>query len=130
MFPRLLLLFTIIPAIELYLLISVGSVIGAGYTFLIIIATGIFGAHYARQQGFDVMVRLQRAQREGRMPADEMVDGAMLLLGGAFLITPGFLTDIVGFSLVFPPTRNAYKRRFAEWMRRKIEDGDIVVRHY
>ncbi len=130
MFPKLLLLFTVIPALELYVLIKVGTIIGPMNTFLTIIITGILGAYYARQQGFEVMMRLQRAANEGRMPASEMIDGAMLLVGGALLITPGFLTDITGFSLVFPPTRNFYKQWVALWLKEKMARGEIIHRQY
>lgn len=130
MFARLVLLFTVVPAIEIYLLVKVGSSIGAMNTVLLIIATGVVGAYYARLQGFDVVRRLQASMEDGRVPAREMVDGAMLLLGGALLITPGFLTDALGFSLIFPPTREAIKRVFLEWIRRKIERGEIVIRRH
>lgn len=130
MFARLVLLFTLIPALEIYILIKVGSGIGAANTLLLIVATGVVGAHYARAQGFQVIRRLQASVEEGRPPANELVDGAMLLVGGALLITPGFLTDALGLSLVFPPTREALKRRFLEWLRRKIERGEIVIRRY
>lgn len=130
MFPRLVLLFTVLPALEIYLLIQVGAVIGGLNTLLLIIVTGVVGAHYARQQGFEVLMRIQRAMHEGRPPANEMIDGAMLLVGGALLMTPGFLTDALGFSLVFPPTRAGIKRWFQAWVRRKIEKGEITIHRY
>jgi len=127
-FARLVLLFTVVPAVEIYLLVKVGSGIGAFNTVLLILATGVVGAHYARLQGFQVVTRLQESLRDGRPPAAEIVDGAMLLVGGALLLTPGFLTDALGFSLIFPPTRRVWRRTFLEWLRRKIERGEIVVR--
>ncbi len=128
MFARLVLLFTLVPALEIYLLIKVGAGIGAANTILLIIATGVVGAHYARLQGFRVVQRLQASLNEGRLPAAEIIDGAMLLVGGALLLTPGFLTDAVGFSLIFPPTRSWWRRLLVEWLRRKIARGEIVVR--
>ncbi len=128
MFARLVLLFTLVPALEIYLLIKVGAGIGAANTILLIIATGVVGAHYARLQGFQVVQRLQASLDEGRLPAAEIIDGAMLLVGGALLLTPGFLTDAVGFSLIFPPTRRLWRRLLVEWLRRKIARGEIVVR--
>ena len=128
MFARLVLLFTLVPALEIYLLIKVGAGIGAANTILLIIATGVVGAHYARLQGFQVVQRLQASLHEGRLPAAEIIDGAMLLVGGALLLTPGFLTDAVGFSLIFPPTRRLWRRLLVEWLRRKIARGEIVVR--
>ena len=127
---RLILLFTLIPALEIYLLLQVGSLLGAGNTFLLIIATGVVGAYYARQQGFEVMLRLQRAQQEGRLPGNELVDGAMLLVGGALLITPGILTDVLGFSLIFPPLRALWKRKVMEVLRRKMDRGDITIHRF
>ncbi len=128
MFGRLVLLFTLVPAIEIYLLIQVGAGIGAMNTLLLIVATGVVGAHYARLQGFQVLRRLQDSLASGHPPANEILDGALLLLGGALLVTPGLLTDAAGLSLVFPPTREWWKRLLLEWLRRKIERGEIVIR--
>ena len=130
MFLRLLLLFTIVPAIELYLLIKVGSVIGAGNTILLIIGTGILGAYYTRQQGLAVMTRIQTRMNMGQLPGDDLVNGAMLLVGGAFLITPGFLTDFAGVSLIFPPTREAIKVVVKRWLERKAKEGEVKVYRY
>ena len=130
MFPKLVLLFTVVPAVEIYFLIQVGAWIGGMNTLLLIIATGVVGAHYARQQGFEVVMRIQRAMNEGRPPANEMVDGAMLLVGGALLMTPGLITDAVGFSLVFPPTRAVIKEWFLGWLKRNIKSGDITIHRY
>lgn len=130
MFGRLVLLFTLVPALEIYLLVKVGGQIGAANTLLLIVATGVVGAHYARRQGFEVVRRIQASMAEGRMPARELVDGAMLLLGGALLVTPGLLTDAVGFSLIFPPTRDVWQRTLVEWLRRKVERGEIEIRRW
>lgn len=129
-FGRLVLLFTLVPAIEIYLLIQVGAGIGAVNTLLLILATGVVGAHYARLQGFYVLRRFQESLNTGQVPTSEIVDGAMLLLGGALLVTPGLLTDAVGFSLIFPPTRDRWKHYVVEWMRRKIQRGDIEIRRF
>lgn len=128
MFGRLILLFTLVPALEIYLLFRVGAEIGGMNTVLLIIATGVVGAHYARLQGFQVVQRIQRSLDEGRPPGPELIDGAMLLVGGAMLITPGFLTDLFGFSLIFPPTRDRWKHLVVEWLRRKAERGEITIR--
>ena len=127
MFLRLFLLFTLVPALELYLIIKVGQAIGAFNTLLIIIFTGILGAFYARQQGVRVMTNIHWEMSEGRLPGDELINGAMLLVGGAFLITPGFLTDITGFALIFPLTRDMIKGSVTEFMRRRIERGDVRI---
>ncbi len=130
MFLRWVLLFTLVPALEIYLLIRVGGWIGAGNTVLLIVATGVVGAHYTRQQGLEVVRRMEASLAEGRVPAVELVDGALLLVGGALLITPGFVTDLAGFSMVFPPTRGLWRRAVVEWLRRRIERGEIVVRRW
>lgn len=127
MFLRLFLLFTLVPALELYLIIKVGSVIGAANTILIIIGTGILGAYYARQQGFRVVANIQWKMQQGTVPGDDLVNGAMLLVGGAFLITPGFVTDLAGFSLIFPPTREAIKVGVKRYLDRKVREGEIRV---
>jgi UPF0716 protein FxsA len=130
LFLRLFLLFTLIPAIELYLIIKVGSVIGALNTIFIIIFTGILGAYYAREQGFRVVNNIQRKMQEGAVPGDDLVNGAMLLVGGAFLITPGFLTDFAGFSLIFPPTREAIKVVVKRYLEKRVRQGQVTVHRY
>lgn len=127
MFLRLFLLFTLIPALELYLIIKVGQSIGAFNTLLIIIFTGVLGAYYARQQGFKVFSNIQWKMEQGNLPGDDLVNGAMLLVGGALLITPGFVTDFLGFSLIFPPTREAMKVSVSRYLQKKMERGEIRV---
>ena len=130
MFFRLFLLFTLIPAIELYLIIKVGSVIGALNTIFIIVFTGVLGAYYARQQGFRVVTNIQWKMQQGNVPGDDLVDGAMLLVGGALLITPGFITDFAGFSLIFPPTRDAIKIAVKRYLEKRMRQGDVKVYRY
>jgi UPF0716 protein FxsA len=130
LFFRLFLLFTVVPALELYLIIKVGQSIGAANTILIIIATGILGAYYARQQGFRVVSNIQWKIQQGQVPGDDLVNGAMLLVGGALLITPGFMTDFAGFSLIFPPTREAIKVAVKRQIEKKIREGEIHVHRY
>jgi UPF0716 protein FxsA len=130
LFFRLFLLFTLVPALELYLILKVGSVIGALNTIFIIIFTGILGAYYARQQGFRVVNNIQRKMQQGAVPGDDLVNGAMLLVGGAFLITPGFITDFAGFSLIFPPTREAIKIGVKRHLEKRVRQGDVKVYRY
>jgi UPF0716 protein FxsA len=130
LFFRLFLLFTLVPAVELYLIIKVGSVIGALNTILIIIFTGVLGAYYARQQGFRVVSNIQWKMQQGTVPGDDLVNGAMLLVGGAFLITPGFITDFAGFSLIFPPTREAIKVGVKRYLEKRVRQGDVRVYRY
>jgi UPF0716 protein FxsA len=130
LFLRLFLLFTFVPAIELYLIIRVGSIIGALNTILIIVFTGILGAYYAREQGFKVVSSIQLKMEQGTVPGDDLVSGAMLLVGGALLITPGFITDFLGFSLIFPPTREAIKVGVRRYLERKVREGEVRVYRY
>ena len=130
MFFRLFLLFTLVPAIELYLIIKVGSIIGAFNTILIIIFTGVLGAYYARQQGFRVVSNIQWKMQQGTVPGDDLVNGAMLLVGGALLITPGFITDFAGFSLIFPPSREAIKVGVKRYLEKKVRQGEVKVYRY
>jgi UPF0716 protein FxsA len=124
------LLFTLVPAIELYLIIRVGSVIGAFNTILIIIFTGVLGAYYARQQGIRVVSNIQWKMQQGAVPGDDLVNGAMLLVGGALLITPGFITDFAGFSLIFPPSREAIKVGVKRYLEKKVRQGEVKVYRY
>ena len=129
MFFRLFLLFTLVPALEIYLLIKVGAVIGALNTFLLIAVTGAMGAYYARQQGLRVLAGIQQRMEAGLLPGDEIINGALLLAGGALLLTPGFLTDFLGFTLIFPPTREGIKRGVRSYLQRRIDQGEIRFYH-
>ncbi len=109
MFIRLLAVFIIIPLIELVILIKVGSYIGLWPTILIVVLTGIVGASLARYQGFIIINKIRSDVGSGRVPARELIDGLLVLVGGVVLLTPGFLTDICGFVLLIPLTRNLIK---------------------
>lgn len=106
------LLFIIIPLLELYLIIKVGGYIGAFWTVMIVIATAIIGVNLLRMQGFNTLKRAQQNMERGAMPAMEMMEGIVLAVGGALLITPGFLTDTLGFICLIPFTRQALIRGF------------------
>ena len=98
-------LFLIIPIIEVYLLIQVGSVIGAGWTILLVILTAVVGVNLLRQQGLSTLMRANQAMSQGQIPAMEMMEGLLLAVGGALLITPGFFTDVIGFLCLLPFSR-------------------------
>lgn len=111
MLARLLALFIIVPAVEIALLVKVHEFTGnILYTFGLILFTGFLGAWLTRQQGLSTLTKIQTAMAEGRMPAAELVDGGMILVAGALLLTPGILTDAFGFSLLFPPCRAVYRK--------------------
>ena len=117
MLLKLFLAFTIIPIIEIYLLIEIGSMFGALTAVALVILTGFLGAFLARMQGLQTLYRIQESLREGRMPSGELLDALLIGIAGLVLLTPGFLTDSAGFLLLIPATRNAIK----DWLRRQIE---------
>ncbi|MBF0371256.1 MAG: FxsA family protein [Magnetococcales bacterium] len=98
-------LFIAIPILEIWLLIRVGGQIGIGFTLLLIIATAVIGVSLVRREGLRTLTSLQERLARGEMPGGEMVEGAMLLVAGALLLTPGFFTDALGFALALPLTR-------------------------
>ncbi len=124
---RLLLLFVVLPAVELGLLIEVGSRIGTAATLLLIVVTGIVGASLARRQGLGVISRVQRETAEGRMPAGTLVDGVIILLAGALLVTPGILTDAFGFLCLVPAFRRRVKREAIRRFERAVQEGRVEV---
>ena len=124
---RLALLFVIVPIIELVLLIQIGQVVGLVPTLALVVATGIGGAALARLEGLRVLFQFQKELAEGRIPGQAMLDGISVLIGGAFLLTPGVLTDFVGFSLLFPLSRRWIQRRVRARLERQIRDGSIRV---
>ena len=110
MFSRLLFLFIFIPIAELYLLIMLGARIGFFPTLGLVVLTGILGASLARQQGISTLVKIQNELRSGKVPTDELIEGAMIVVGGIVLITPGILTDIFGFALMIPKFRKSVSK--------------------
>ncbi|MEM7343462.1 MAG: FxsA family protein [Chloroflexota bacterium] len=127
MLTRLLLLFIIIPIIELTLLIQLGQWIGTLPTIGIIFVTGVLGAFLARRQGLQVLARIRGDFGSGRIPADSLSDGAMILVASAVLLTPGVLTDIFGFLCLIPTTRRVIKQAIWRWVEKAMKDGRIVA---
>ena len=117
MLLKLFLAFAIIPIIEIYLLIEIGSIFGALTAVILVILTGFLGAFLARMQGLQTFFRIQESLREGRMPSGDLLDALLIVIAGLVLLTPGFLTDSVGFLLLITTTRNSIKY----WLRRQIE---------
>lgn len=128
MFIRLLLLFTIVPVIELVVLLKVGAIIGVTATVILILLTGVAGAYLARTQGLDLLRRIQSELNQGRVPAGELLDGALVLVGGVLLLTPGFCTDLLGFSFLVPATRAILKGICRNLIEKYIAEGKITVR--
>jgi UPF0716 protein FxsA len=118
-FPVFFLLFLAVPLVEIYFLILVGHWIGAVPTLLIVILTAVAGAALARHQGFATLQRVQMTLARGEVPAVEMLEGVILLLGALLLLTPGFITDLAGFICLIPASR----RRLAFWAMRHLTPG-------
>lgn len=127
---RLLLLFVVLPAVELGLLIEIGSRIGTGATLALIVATGIVGASLARRQGLGVLRVLQSETAAGRLPAGSLVDGVIILVAGALLVTPGVLTDAFGFLCLVPAFRRMVKRSLLRRLERAAQEGRFEVHVY
>lgn len=122
MVAYLFLAFALIPIAELYVLIKVGTVIGALNTIVVVLATAALGAYLARREGMRTLVRIREALRQGIMPADAMIEALMIFIAGIVLLTPGFITDSIGFLILIPPSRawlrERLKKKFSEWVSR------------
>jgi len=126
MIGTLLILFIVLPFVELYILIELGSRIGTLPTLGIVVLTGIAGAALAKHQGLSVLQRIQTEMSFGQMPGDIIFDGVLVLIGAVLLITPGILTDTTGFLLLIPATRELFKKYLKVWVSKKIKSGQMV----
>lgn len=124
---RLFLLFTVVPLVELYLLIALGRALGPGPTIALVLVTGALGAWFARLEGARVVRRWQEAMARQQLPKDGVIDGLLIFVGGVLLITPGILTDVAGISMVMPPTRRVIARAVRRWFERQIASGRVQV---
>ncbi len=122
---KLLLLFTLMPLVEIWILIELGAVIGSWATILLIASTGFVGVFLARSQGFAVLYKMRKDMEAGLVPADQFFDGACILIGGALLITPGLLTDLLGFSLLIPQGRIIFKSAAYRYLNRRQSEGKL-----
>ena len=123
MFIRLFLLFTIVPLIELAILMKLGAIFGVLHTIGLVIITGIIGAFLARDQGLKVIRELQESLSRGHAPTDPIIEGILVLISAALLVTPGVLTDIIGFILVIPYTRKIIRDFLKGYFKEKISQG-------
>jgi UPF0716 protein FxsA len=123
MLLRLFLLFTVVPLLELMLLIRVGGLIGLGPTLLLVVATGAAGAWLARQEGLRSWMAVQGELVAGRLPGEELVHGLLVLVAGIVLVTPGVLTDLLGLALLVRPVRRALISRIRDRFTKSLEAG-------
>jgi len=129
-FSKLLLLFIIIPVIELYILIEIGEKIGVWLTIGVIVLTGALGAYLVKSQGFYILKKIQIDLKEGILPGDSLVQALIILVGGVLLITPGFFTDIIGFICLIPVGRLVIKNYLLKWLKNKIKEGSFYYKEY
>lgn len=123
-------LFIAVPAAELSILIQAGKAWGMFNTFALIIFTGVLGAAMARSEGARVISAMQTDLSAGRMPAPHIIDGLMVLAAGLLLITPGFLTDMIGFMLLVPGVRNVVRKVLLRFFQRRLQQGTIDVTYW
>ncbi len=119
-------LFIVVPLLELAVILEIGREIGVGPTIAVLIADSVLGSLLMRAQGRAAWRRFTQATRSGRPPAREVIDGALIIAGGALLLTPGFLTDILGLALLLPPTRAVVRRVVARRLLKRMVTGMTV----
>jgi len=122
-----LIIFICVPILELYTLLEVGQLVGVPVTLGLILLTGISGAYLARIQGTALLTQIQSEMAAGRVPADPLINGLMVFAGGVLLLTPGFWTDLVGFCMLVPGTRNLIKKFIVHWLQEKIREGHVTI---
>lgn len=127
MLGRLILLFLLMPAVELGLLIQVDKLIGFWPTIGTIILTGVVGSYLARREGLSVWKRLNDRLNTGDVPGEELLDGVIILVAGALLVTPGVLTDVIGFLGLFPWTRAGIRKVVMNRIQKKMDNGGLQM---
>ena len=126
-FMRLFLLFTMVPIIELYILMKLGASFGVEATLLLVIGTGILGAYLAKREGTIAWLRIQREMSGGRFPGNELLDGFLVLIAGIVLLTPGLLTDIAGFIILFPVSRYFIRELIKKKIKKMMQSGQSNI---
>ncbi|PRP90315.1 phage T7 F exclusion suppressor FxsA [Enhygromyxa salina] len=129
MLGRLFLLFTLVPIVEIYLLVTLGGLMGPGPTVALVAATGFLGAWLARREGRKALAAYQESMAKMELPEDGIVSGLLILAGGVMLITPGVMTDVFGLAMMVPPIRRATASLVKKRMQKRIASGDVQVMH-
>ena len=119
-FFKLFLLFTLVSILELAVIIEVGSRLGVMFTILLILFTAVFGAYFAQTQGWQILIRLQTELNVGQLPSNTLIEGFLILIGGILLLTPGFITDTLGFLLILPPTRKRFREKLKAYFCKRL----------
>lgn len=127
MFRVIVVLMIVIPALEIWGLLTVGSWLGGPTTFGLILLTGFVGAFLARREASKVWLLAREQMSTGQIPGIAAIDGLCIFAGGLLLLTPGFLTDTIGFLLVFPATRRLFRGLLLAWLKRMVQSGRINV---
>lgn len=127
MLAVLFLLFIALPIAELWILVQLGQSVGFWLTLAIVLGTGALGAALAKSQGMRVIGEVQRELAAGRVPHRQVLDGMAILVGGTLLLTPGFISDVGGLALLFPPTRRLLQTIARRWLEGKIAKGAVRV---
>ncbi|OMF35897.1 membrane protein FxsA [Paenibacillus sp. FSL H8-0548] len=123
----LLAVFIVVPIIEIWGMFQVGSWIGGWNTFFILIIMGLAGAYLARAEGRKVWGEAQRQMQAGQIPGQSLLDGLCVLAGGILLLMPGFLSDIIGITLLIPITRSFYRQVMLNWIEKRIKNGNFRI---
>jgi UPF0716 protein FxsA len=119
--------FIVIPIIELWGILQVGDLIGGWTTFFVLILMGLVGSYMARAEGRKVWAEAQRQMQAGQIPGQTMLDGLCVLIGGLLLLMPGFFSDIVGITLLFPLTRPFYRAYMLGWIEKRMRNGNFKI---
>jgi UPF0716 protein FxsA len=129
MVMRLFMLFVLVSALEVYLLVKVGEQIGAGWLFLHVLVTALVGVMLAASQGMAIVNRMRQELLAGRPPARELLNGALVVLGGVLLVLPGLMADALGLFLLLPPGRALVRWLIGRWWLRsnRLRQGSVVV---
>ncbi|WP_163538130.1 FxsA family protein [Gracilibacillus sp. YIM 98692] len=127
MFRWILLFVLVVPALEIGVLVWAGGQIGPWWVVLLILLTGVIGAWLAKQQGLETLYNARNAMAYGRVPQEEIFDGICILVGGTVLLTPGFITDAIGFLLLIPVTRKPIKQWLRKWFQHLANKGSFTI---
>lgn len=124
---KFILLATLVPLAELWILIEIGKVIGSVPTILLVLGTALLGALLVRSQGFHILREIRRELAQGVLPGEKLFDGLCVLIGGLLLVVPGLITDLGGFLLLIPYTRDLFKTLLRRYLRRAVDRGDFLI---